>query len=257
MKKKPVILGAVALAFIIAGGIVFNRSKTETVSPKRGDILEAIYALGKVKARRQYEIKVGVLSSVEKIHVHEGDHVKAQSPLLKLVDSGVFRAPFAGVVTLISVDEGAPVAPNFSILRLEDLSDKYIEVSLEQQGALRVAKGQAADVVFESLRGEKFKGRVTTLFARNDEFLAHIEVEGGMRPNILPGMTADIAITVEKHADALLIPVNAVNNGYVLIQRDGKRLKLPVQLGAIDGQMAQVTSGDFRESDQIVIGKKK
>lgn len=242
---------------IASGMLYYRKGRSETAAPKRGDIIEAIYALGKVKARRQFEIKVGILSTVEKVYVREGNQVEAHAPLIKMTDSGIFRAPFEGIVTLVAVDEGEPAAPNIPVLRLDDESDKYIEVSLEQQGALRVQKGQRAEIVFESLRGEKLQGRVASLFSRNDEFLAHIEVDGGLNANVLPGMTADVAITIGNHANALLIPVSAVNNGYVIAVRDGKRRKIPVQIGAIDGQMAEVIGGDVTESDQVVIGSKK
>lgn len=242
---------------VVAGLLIYRKRGAETATPKRGEIVEAIYALGKVKARRQFELKIGILSTVERVFVREGQVVKAQSPLIKMTDSGIFRAPYDGIVTLVNVDEGEPAAPNVPVLRLDDDSDKYIEVSLEQQGALRVQTGQKAEIVFESLRGEKLQGKVASLFSRNDEFLAHIEVDGGLKPNVLPGMTADVAITIGRRDNTLLIPVSAVSNGFVIAVRDGKRRKVPVQIGAVDGQMAEVVGGDITENDQVVVGSKK
>lgn len=233
----------------------YRNQAAETVSPRRGEIVEAIYALGKVKTKRQFDLKVGVLTTVEKLFVREGDSVRKSAPLIKFLESGVFRSPFDGVVTLVAVDEGEPASPSVSVLRVDDLKDKYVEVSLEQQGALRVQKNQIAEVVFESLRGEKLPGKVVALYSKNDEFLADIEV-AGLKENVLPGMTADVAIIVDKRRDALLIPVRTVNNGHVIVQREKKKVKLPVTLGAIDGQMAEVISGDLRETDVLIIGGK-
>lgn len=249
----PIVVIAIALLFIL---YKFIEPKHETTHPKRGEIIEAIYGLGRVKPRREYEIKVAIISTAEKVFVREGDSVKTGAPLMKLSDSSVFRAPFDGVVTLVSIDEGEPSVPNSPLLKLEDLSDKFIEVSLEQQGALRVQKGQSAQVVFESVRGEKLQGKVAALFSRNDEFLAHIEVEG-LKPNVLPGMTADVAIVVGKHENALLVPVSSVSNGYVTVLENRNRVKRQVKVGGIDGQMAEITEGDLKESDEIVLGKQK
>ena len=101
---------------------------------------------------------------------------------------------------------------------MEDLADKYIEVSLEQEGALRVKEGQQVKILFESLRGNVFKGKVQAIFPKNEEFITHIEVEG-LGAEVLPGMTADVSITVSTHDDALLVPVSGVSNGVVLVKR--------------------------------------
>lgn len=257
MKKK--IFAIVAISLILLGFVFltlrFKTASQETISPRRGSIVEAIYALGKVKTRMHYELKLGILMTVQKVYVREGDPVKKGDPLAQFSDSGVFRSPFDGVVTLVAINEGESAAPSIPLLRVDDLSQKYVEVSLEQQGALRVRKGQAAEVVFESVRGVKLPGKVSALFSKNDEFLANIEVEG-LGENVLPGMTADVSIIVGRHENALLIPAKAVSNGQVVVLRDKRKVKLPVTIGAIDGQMAEVTSDNLTEQDQIIVGAK-
>lgn len=260
MRKKTT-LGLV-LVFLLglaayAATTIRSQNSAQFINPRRGEIVEAIYGLGKVKARRRFEVKIGILTDVQKVFVNEGDSVKKGAPLIQFSESGLFRAPFDGVITLVAAEEGETVVPQAPVVRLEDLSDKYVEVSLEQQGALRIQKGQRTQIVFESLRGEKLEGQVATIFSKNDEFLAHIEVTGGLQPNVLPGMTADVAISVAQHENALLVPVAAINNGQVIVLRGGKRLKVPLKIGAIDGQMAQVIEGDLTENDQVLIGKAK
>ncbi|MEK7357693.1 MAG: efflux RND transporter periplasmic adaptor subunit [Bdellovibrionota bacterium] len=222
------------------------------MTAKRGEIVEAIYGLGKVKARRQVEIKVGVLSSVQEVFVKEGDVVVKGAPLIRFSDGPRFRSPIGGTVTLVAADPGETVSPQTPIIRVEDLTDRYIEVALEQQGALRVRKGLLAEVVFESLRSEKLTGEVTALFSKNEEFLAHIEVPG-LSANILPGMTADVAIVAGRKKDALLVPLNAVANGQVTVRRGRHREKIHVKIGGIDGQWAEIVEGDVRLDDEIVV----
>lgn len=260
MRLKILIgIGLIALVVALFALTRAFRSRDEAnfASIKRGDIVEAIYGLGKVKTRRRYEVKIGILANARKIFVDEGDKVKTGDPLIQFSESGLFKAPFEGIVTLVAVDEGETVVPQAPVIRIEDPVDKYIEVSLEQQGALRVREGQSVQIVFESLRGEKLHGRVVAVFAKNDEFLTHIEVEGGLPPNILPGMTADVAVTVGRHANATLIPVAAVNNGQVIVLRDGRKQKVSLSIGAVDGQMAQVLDGDLQDGDRIFVGKAK
>lgn len=256
MSRRLVFSVLLVFLVIAATAVYFARPKSEFASPKRGEIVEAIYGLGKVKARRQVEIKIGVLSTVQDVYVKEGDTVAKGSPLIRFSDAAAFRSPLAGTVTLVAADPGETVSPQTPVIRVEDLTDRYIEVSLEQQGALRVRKGLPAEVVFETLRNEKLTGEVTALFSKNEEFLAHIEVPG-LKPNILPGMTADVAIVVGRKGDALLVPLGAVANGNVIVKRDRKREKIPVKIGGIDGQWAEVVEGDIRMDDQIVVVKSR
>ena len=248
------ILGSViAFAGLIGAAWMYRgRGNYEFVHPKRGNITEAIYGLGKVKTYKKYDVKIGVMSTVEKIYAREGDVIKKGQPLIRFSESLMFHSPIDGTVTFLGVDVAEAVAPQMAIMSVKDLSDRYIEVSLEQQGALRVRKGQAADVIFESLRGEKLRGQVKALYPKNDEFLAHIEVDGLME-NVLPGMTADVSITVGQHQDVLLVPVSSLVNGHITLLREGVKTKIPVKVGGVDGQWAEITEGDIKDNDKIMM----
>ena len=249
----------IAAAVLIVGSLISYkvRNQYEYISPKRGKIVEAIYGLGKVKSRRQYDVKIGVMSKVKKVYVQEGQKVKKGDSLLAFDDSGIFKAPFNGTVTNIAFQPPQTVLPQVTALSMEDLADKYIEVSLEQEGALRVKEGQEVKVLFESLRGNVFKGLVTAIFPKNDEFITHIEVEA-LGPEVLPGMTADVSITVSTHDDALLIPVSGISNGIALVKRQSdKKEKVTIKIGSVDGAWAEVLEGDIRMTDKIVIKKAK
>lgn len=246
------LLGLLILSTIIVA-VIFKRNKSyEFVSPRRGSITEAIYGLGKVKTYKKYDVKIGVMSTVEKIYAREGDQVKKGQPLIRFAESLMFHSPLDGTVTFLGVDEAEAVAPQMAIMSVQDLTNRYIEVSLEQQGALRVRRNQKADVIFESLRGEKLAGRVKALFPKNDEFLAHIQVDGLME-NVLPGMTADVSITVGQHENVLLVPVSSLINGHITVMRNQERQKIPIKVGGIDGEWAEVTEGDIRDDDQVMM----
>lgn len=239
----------VAGAFFLAEGL---RNQYSFVSPKRGLIVEAIYGLGRVKTHRKYEVKIGVMSKIVNTYVDEGAKAKKGDKLVKFSDFETVTAPFDGTVTKLNFREPEMVFPNTIVLTLEDLRNRYIEVSLEQEGALRVRPGQDAKVLFESIRGFSYKGEVETVFPKEEEFLVHIEIPE-LTPNILPGMTADVTIDVARDENALLIPVESVSNGTALIRRDGKKLKVPVRIGSVDGNWAQVLDGDIRPGDEALV----
>jgi multidrug efflux pump subunit AcrA (membrane-fusion protein) len=250
-RRWIVILVPVLVAMIVGGVLLFRRSNVEYASPVRESILEAIYGLGRVKARRHYEVKIGVLSTVTRLHVKEGDPVKRGDRLIDL-DGNPFKAPFDGTVTSLDASEGETVLPHVPILRVDDPSDQYVEVALEQQAALRVRVGMPARMIFDTVRGERFEGSVSSVFSKNEEFLAAIRVPR-FPAGVLPGMTADAVIEVGTKADALLVPLSAVQEGKVLVERGGRRIKVPVEVGIVDGLRAEVVKGDIGTDDRLVV----
>jgi macrolide-specific efflux system membrane fusion protein len=248
---------AVVIAVLIIGISIYALTgrQNEYVSPRYGPIVEAIYGLGKVKTDNVYEVKLAITKTLEKLYVREGEIVKKGAPLVRFEKDLIFRAPFSGTITNTPFHENQYVFPQQVVIRLEDLTTKYIEVSLEQQGALRVKPDLPVRVVFESIRGEVLKVKVAAVFSRNDEFLAHIEVP--LAENVLPGMTADVSIEVDRKEKALLVPLSAVSDGRIRIVRDGKRETVKLKIGGIDGNWAEVLEGDVRDSDEILIRKRK
>ena len=222
--------------------------------PQRGNITEAVYGLGKVKARQRFEVKLGVISTVKKVFVREGDFVRQGSKLIEFDSNALFRAPFDGTVTLISSFDGETATPQTTVLRLENLKDRYIEISLEQQGALRIQREMPAKVAFESLRGQVLLGKVVALFPKEDAFLAHVEVKN-LDPSVLPGMTADVSIEIGTIQNAMLVPLKAISNGSVLVERQGKREKIKVQVGHVDGMSAEILGDSLKPEDEVLFQK--
>lgn len=246
---------AVLLLLSATALISLSKSNVDYISPKRGDMVEAIYGLGKVKTDNFYEVKMAVVNTVKELYVREGDSVKKGDKLVRMEGNTIFRAPFDGTVTMIAYHESQSVFPQQTILRMEDLKHKYIEVSLEQQGALRVKKGQAVKVIFESVRGDVLTGKVDSIFPRNDEFLVHVRVSG-LGDNVLPGMTADVSIEVGHKKNVLQVPLSGISNGRVTVLRDEQKVVVPLKIGSVDGNWAEVISGDIRPGDQVIVQRR-
>lgn len=241
--------------FIIGAGIFYysKSQKIQTVHPKVGPIVEAVYGIGTVTSEKIFQIKYGVPQTIEAIYVKEGDFVKAGSPLIK-TDMNISRAPFSGTITSLPFHVGENVFAQTPILTIMDLKDRYLVVSLEQQGALRVKPGQRARIAFDSLRGQKILGIVRSIFPQNDQFLVHVLSEE-LPDQILPGMTADVAIEIDRRETAILIPVAALSRGKIILLKEGKREKIDVKVGMVDGQWAEITSPQLQESTEILIPK--
>lgn len=254
--KKFIYALAVILILTVAGFVTYkfvNKSKTETISPKQGEIVESVYGLRKVKTNKLFQIKLGVVSTIQEVYVNEGDRVEKNQKLLSLDSGNVFTAPFAGTITYLPIHRGETVGTQLSLLKLENLDNRYIELALEQEGALRIKKGQKVRVAFESMRATNLVGEVTALYPREEEFIANISVEN-LDQSILPGMSADVSIEVGK-TQGTIIPLKAIRNGLVSVQRDNKVEKVKVEVGLSDGLNAEIKNNSLGPNDLILLPK--
>ena len=234
------------LMFIVVILSLVGCSSKSSVRPKIGPITESVYAIGIVKAELTYELKLGVLTAVKKYFVEEGDLVKLSEKLV------MDKAPFAGIVTYLPYAIGETVAPQKSILSLVDLKKLYLEASVEQQGALKVKRGQSVEISFESFRSQVFHGVVKNILPRNLEFVVQVEVKD-LPANILPGMNADLSIEVMKKTQATLLPISAVSNGHILIKKEKGTEKIPVLVGVSDAEFVEILSPPLSVTDEIFL----
>ncbi|MBI2521116.1 MAG: efflux RND transporter periplasmic adaptor subunit [Bdellovibrio sp.] len=259
LKLSPLIkIFILALAIVSIGGTAYffmMRSSSEYLTPRIGPIVEAVYGLGTVVAPRTYRVKIGINSNVRRLYVKEGDQVRANDPLVQFDDSVLMRAPFAGTVTSAPYKEGELVTPLSPVLTVINLQGLYLEIALEQQLVLRVRPGQKAVISFESLRQERLEGRVHSVFPRDNQFIVRVELNK-FPEGVLPGMTADVAIQTGRKDSTLMVPIRALFAGYVTVKKSGKTKKIPVTIGVVDGEWAEITSGNVTIDDHLLIREK-
>jgi multidrug efflux pump subunit AcrA (membrane-fusion protein) len=252
------LFGSLTILVLIAGTAFFfyRRNSFVTATVIQGDVEVAVYALGKVKSHHKFDVILAVMSNVKHVVVEEGSLVKTGAPLLEINGGGVFRAPFAGTITFVKVRTGEIAPPNTVLLREENIQDRFIELTLEQQAALRVLKGQTARVSLESVRGPSLVGKITAVFPREEEFIAQVSVPD-LNSNVLPGMTADVTVEVGHIKNAILIPYKAIHNGFVTVRRKDKWKKEKVLIGHIDGINVEVKSANLFVGDKIRLAKEE
>jgi membrane fusion protein, macrolide-specific efflux system len=254
--KSYLVPSVVVLVLILALVLWADRkSSLQFVPIKRGNVEEAVYGLGKVKSKKVFELKLGVTDSIAKLFAQEGDHLKTGSPLVRFQGGSFFKAPFQGTVTAAPFHEGENIFPQAVALRLEDLTDLYVEVILEQQGALRIKPNQPAKMSFESMRGSSIEGKVSAVYPRDDQFVVRIDCEA-LPKGVFPGMTADVSIQVGRKENALLVPLASISNGRMQISRKGKKKRIDIQVGIINEDWGEVLAGDVTEEDLAALPRR-
>lgn len=247
---------SLVISFIFIGTVFYiiqrNKRSYEVVAIKEGPVKEAIYGLGTVVSENKFAFKVGVTQTLESLFVKEGDQVKKGDILLKFSDGLVLKSPLSGTVLDIPFNAGENVFADKPAITIEDLHSLYVEARIDQQGAIRVKEGLPVKLSFENLRNKVFSGTVKSIYPSQGEFVARIQTET-LPKEILPGMTADVAIEVAHKDKALLVPVRSISAGHVLVQRGSLKEKVKVDIGISDDEWAEVLGDSLKKGEQVLI----
>jgi membrane fusion protein, macrolide-specific efflux system len=249
---------AVGIISAVAFGIFrFNqKGKSEQwIQVRRGTAIEAVYGIGTVTASRSFQAKAGITSGILALPVQEGQIVKKSDLLVLLSEGGSFRAPFAGTVTKVFYKPGESVFTGNILLSIVDLTNLYLTVNLDQKAAIHVLRNQIAKINFEGLREKTIEGKVRSIYPSESQFIVHIEVKG-LPTEVLPGMTADVAIQTGKKERVLMVPAATHSRGKLLRLRSGIQSEIAVKVGLVDDESIEIIEGDLNENDQVAIRKK-
>ena len=252
MKKLSILL-AITIVSIVSF-IFYKKNNALIINPQKGKISEVIYGLGIIKSHKIHEAKFAMPTVVREYFVKEGQEVEKNQALFSTDDGVVFKTPIKGTVTKIYPQLKELVPPQKTIIEIQDLKDLYAEVSLEQQGALRVKKDLPCEISFEFLRNKSFQGKVETILPQDNQFIAHLQVSG-MPIEILPGMSADVAFLVAEKENVTLIPIKAINHGQILIKKNGDKQKIKVEVGLMDQEYAEIVSPELIPNDEIYLNR--
>jgi RND family efflux transporter MFP subunit len=172
-------------------------------------------------------------------------------------------APFDGVITHRYADPGALIdAQGKPIVRVSDNYLLRLDFPVTVDYAKDVKLGDSVVVRVDSLNGKTFTGKISRFTHEVDDstrtMITEIEV-----PNadleLIPGMYATVVLNVEKHEQALAVPIEAiargkaprayvVNHGHQIEERD-------VKLGLETPDKYEVLSG-LQEGDLVIIGNR-
>ncbi|MGC1379125.1 MAG: efflux RND transporter periplasmic adaptor subunit [Anaerolineales bacterium] len=171
-------------------------------------------------------------------------------------------APFNATVTDAKLLPGDQVAPGLVAFRLDDLSSLLVDVDISEIDINSIQIGQTADISFDAILGNTYKGVVTKVST------VGVVVQGAVNftvtlkltnadGTVKPGMTAAVNILVKQLDNVLLVPNRAVRvvNGsrVVYVLRNGAPAQVKIQLGATSDNDSEVVGGDLKVGDLIIL----
>lgn len=189
----------------------------------------------------------------------EADALRAE---LRLIEARLakteIRAPFAGVVGLRRISEGAYLSPQTRVTTLLDTDPIKLEFAVPERYAAGFGRGDTVRFRVAGIAGE----RTATVYALEpsvDPETRTVPVRA-TSPNpdgaLLPGSFADVTLTVREVADALTVPSIAVipelGGKKVWVVEDGAAQPRQVDTGIRTGDRVEVTRG-LAEGDRVIV----
>jgi len=185
-----------------------------------------------------------------------------------MLDYTTITAPREGVILQKLVEEGSMVTSGRSsvtqgtdIVLLGDLTQMFVEVSLDEADVGRVRVGHPAEIMIDAFPGEGFRGEITRVDPQAattqnvTTVLVKVRIEGA-DPRVKPGMTASCDFVVMEAQDVLCLPNRAVQRergeSGVLVQRGDELTRIPVEVGIVGDEYTEIREG-LKEGDEVVV----
>ncbi len=224
LNKK--IIWIMMIVILLTAGHMRNRpaslSKSINIGiVKRGELVQRVTIAGSVVPNHKTVISAPYNGYVRKIYVQIGDHVKAGDSIVSMAQSlrgsaeEVFpmRAPFAGVVVQVLktegeyVDSGSSGNNGKSLVRIDDLSELFVEASSPEIEVNKLNVGQEATIKASAILGKSYHGKIEhiSLAAKDQSDWDKSRIEFPVRLHITdpdhalePGMSVVVDIITHK-----------------------------------------------------------
>ncbi|MEO8391900.1 MAG: efflux RND transporter periplasmic adaptor subunit [Chloroflexota bacterium] len=170
-------------------------------------------------------------------------------------DRTQLTAPFDGIVTGVSIDVGALVAPGMTAVEIADVSPLHLTVQVDEVDVRQISVGLPATVKLDALPDVQLPATIedVALVSSNDNGIVSYDATVRLDSDdahVRIGMTADASVVVESHKDVLIVPNQYIrldrqhNQAFVnLVQADGSLHEVPVTFGLQGQDRSEVTAG--------------
>ena len=218
---------------------IANRNLTQTYQKMNLEELRKMREAEEEEKRLQLQISKTRLEEIletldnEKVVTEQGA-VSAKANLLRRQSSlknqeeqlewTTIKAPMAGTVTLLEIEEGEIVTSGRSafsqsppLMTIADLSKMVVKTYINEVDMERLRMDQRADIKVDAYKDTTYEGRVAEISPSGEErdniitFEVMVEVVGSPS-ELRPGMSADVDVVTYEEKDVLMLPIDAVQD---------------------------------------------
>ena len=182
-----------------------------------------------------------------------------------MADYSRITAPFNGIVTWRYADTGSLIQAGTSnagsapVVKIAQIDILRLRLPVPESLAAFVHTGDTASVHIQALGGT-FPGKITRTTGELDPTTRTMQVEIDV-PNkdgrLSPGMYADVSLNIQRAGNALIVPIQAVDQSgsqpfVMLVDSANQVEKRPVSIGVSTANAVEITRG-LSDGDKVIV----
>jgi RND family efflux transporter MFP subunit len=226
-------------------------AERQSVSAQEFDEIKAKYE-GAKAAFKQAEEALGSVEAKKKQAEAAVDEAETYYGYTKI------RAPFSGIITQKSMDEGDLAIPGSTLLVLEDNQHYQLRAVVDESKTEKIETGEEVEVTLAALGEERMKGKVAEVIPRIDPATRTFQVKIDLPPlsGITSGMYGKAFFPMGK-TSLLLVPQSAVIecgqlSGLLMVNEKSQVERRLVKVGKIYGDRIEILSG-LNQGESVVV----
>jgi membrane fusion protein (multidrug efflux system) len=196
----------------------------------------------------------------------EAAYTAMKRQIENLQENTSLAAPFAGVVTATSAEEGemysGSMMPGASggLVRIAQLDPLKIDLKVDDQTVQYLKKGMSVRVTVDlAADSAPLTGKIDFVNPQADPlsrtFEVRVVVPNGDRL-LRPGYFAEVSVVLGEKGDALAVPLSAIVDDRIFVVTDSIALARKVTLGWTTDEYAEILTG-VAENEQVVVSGNK
>lgn len=170
-------------------------------------------------------------------------------------------APIDGIIAQRVVKVGNLIQLNSSLFRIVDIDRLEAVLNVPERELATMKAGAAVAMQVDALPGKTFNGIIDRVSPVVDAGSGTFRVTCAFDSSdvLKPGMFGRIGVVYDERADALTVPRNALMEDQgetaVFAVRESKAVRVPVQIGYLSGDLAEIRSGLAEGESVVTAGK--
>lgn len=239
----------------VAKGEVVARMEDRVVKERLHEAQVSLHFQTKEAARYRALAKTGAASRARAEDAEQayGEAKARVQALQRELGDLTLAAPMKGVVLRRDVELGETIQAGESAFWVGSPKPLRITAEVDEEDIGKVKLGQAALIKADAFPEQVFEGKVNEITPQGDPVNKVFRVRVALPDNtpLMINMTVEANIVTRRTADALLIPSDSEEDGFVWRIARGKKKKTPVKIGIRNDTQVQVLEG-LNEGDRIL-----
>ena len=236
---------------------------------KKGDLLvkmddssliQAVAQVGNLQKNYNRMLELNKSGSIDEKSFEEVQtaYIMAQSNFEFLLENTEIKAPFDGMITLVSQKAGETYNSMMDpvLIRLLNLSEMKVKVNISERDISKLKIGQRAIIRIDSDSDTDFFGKIIFLSPAADQFSGTFlcEITLNNPENILKhNQFCRLRILTQTKKNAIILPLSAVvNSDQVFLIQNNKAVRTTIETGITNEEEIEIISG-IEEDDEVIV----